>query len=446
MNENSTQDISTDEDGQSNTNPDPAVVAGLAKEVVDLNTVTPDTDMEDLAAFREVFADRRIVGLGEAAHGAREFSRLKHRFLRFLVKEIGVRLVGLEANFTETLAVNRYVRRGDGDPEVALDGIYVWMWNTQEMLAVVEWLRAFNADRAPEDQVRFYGFDIQHTKGVADAVTDYLNRVDPKYLATVREDLAVLADPGLRLQDANGRDGRLAAASRVVPDLRASFEEHRADYVARSSEPAWELARQHVTVLGQATKFGKTVHTADGRFNEESLRVRDRAMAENVAWILEHESAECIAVWAHNDHINRVKTTSGGYSVPSMGRHFTKWYGDAYYALGFEFGGGAFQAFVESEDENWDYEVQECRLNGPLSDTVASAFATLDRPLTFLNFRTAKTDPRLMEWLDGEHQLHSVGGAYDPERPEKHVQPYVLAAAFDGLCYVNETTQARLNI
>lgn len=317
--------------------PDSAVVAALAEQVVDLDTVAPGADATDLAPLREVFAGRRVVGLGEATHGTREFFQLKHRLLRFFVEELGVPLFGLEANFSETLAVDRYVRRGEGDPEAALEGIYFWTWNTEEVLALIGWMRAFNADRPPEDRVRFYGFDAQFTRGAADAV----------------------------------------------------------------------------------------------------------------AWILDYESAERIALWAHNDHVNRVENRSDGHSAASMGRHLARRYGDAYYALGFEFGRGAFQALdkagdeKEGEDDDGGYELREHNLDGPLPGTVGSTFAALDRPLAFLDFRTATADPRLADWLDGEHRLHSVGATYDPERPEEYVESCVLSEAFDGLWYADETTRAR---
>lgn len=444
MTDNSTQDISTGDDNRSASDQNLTVLAGLTEKVIDLETVSPEIDLKDISALRKVFADRRIVGLGEASHGAKEFSQLKHRLLRFLVKELGIRLLALEAHFSPALAVDRYVRQGKGDSETALGGLYSWPWMTDDMLALIEWLRAFNTDRRPQDQVRFYGLDMQHTEGVADDIMDYLDRVDPEYLATVREDLAVLADPGLQLPKAEGRAERLAAGDRVVPDLRTTLEERRADYIVRSSERDWELARQHVTVLGQAIELGTAAHTGDELINEEVIRLRDRAMAENIEWVLRHESADRIVVWAHNDHINKVETTASGHSAASMGRHLARWYDSAYYSIGFDFGRGTFQAYVESEAKDWGYEVQECNLDDPLPATVASLFTALDHQVAFLDFQTAKTDPRLVDWLNGKQRLHCIGTAYDRERPKKHVQSYVLAEAFDGLCYMDETTKTLL--
>lgn len=443
MTEDSAQEVVAGEDDLSDTDPDPSVLAGLTEQTIDLNTVSPEADVGDLAALQDVFADLRIVGLGEATHGAREFFRLKHRFVRFLVEELGFRLLALEANFTQALALDRYVRRGKGDPESALESLYIWAWQTEEMLALVEWLRAFNSNRPTEDQVRFYGLDVQHSMGVADAITDYLDRVDPEYLETVQEDLAVLADQGLKLTIADGRDERIEAGGHLHRDLKATLEEHRTDYVTQSSERAWELARQNVSVLGRAIEFVRAAHTGHELFNKEVIQIRDRALAENVAWILEHESADRIVVWAHNDHVNKVETVASGHSAASMGRHLAQWYGDTYYALGFEFGCGTFKAGVETEDERWYYKVQDCNLDDPISHTVGSVFTALDRQLTFLDVRTAKDDHRLVNWFDKEQRLNSFGSTYDPEHPEKHVQPYVLVESFDGLCYVNETTGTR---
>ena len=35
-----------------------------------------------------------------------------------------------------------------------------WTWDTEEVLALIEWMRAWNAD-ATTRKVKFYGFDMQ---------------------------------------------------------------------------------------------------------------------------------------------------------------------------------------------------------------------------------------------------------------------------------------------
>lgn len=132
-----------------------------------LKTTDPTADFDDLAPLVETLDGATVVGLGEATHGTREFFRMKDRIVRYLVTEAGLRLFALESNFAETLAINDYVTTGTGDPLDALAGSYFWTWDTEEVLALIEWLRDFNEGRPADDQVKFYGIDMQYSAGPA---------------------------------------------------------------------------------------------------------------------------------------------------------------------------------------------------------------------------------------------------------------------------------------
>ena len=63
-----------------------------------------------------MIGDARVVALGEATHGTREFFLMKHRVLEFLVKELDFNLFAIEATWPEANRVNEYVHTGEGDP------------------------------------------------------------------------------------------------------------------------------------------------------------------------------------------------------------------------------------------------------------------------------------------------------------------------------------------
>jgi len=383
-----------------------------------------------------------VIGLGAATHGTREFFQLKHRIIRFLVEECSLRIVGLEANFSESLALNDFVVHGNGNPRTALSGIYFWTWNTEEMLALLKWLRAFNADRPLSDRVRFYGFDAQFTAGPVAALHSFLERADPDYHSTVESTLNALDDTG----QSSARDdsqSRLQAADQVVEDLRARLHEYDSEYVAATDRTSWELACRHLRILARACDLKAAMHEGDRR---RAMAVRDEAMADNITWIREHETADTVAVWAHNDHVNRVETRAKGDAAPSMGSRLADRYGDDYYALGFEFGGGAFQALAPSDAEDGGdagCELGERTLETALPDTLGQAFTAHDLPPFVLDFTGARDDPQIGDWLDGAHRLHSIGATYREDDRQYHVESYPLSEAFDGLCYVDETTRAR---
>ena len=50
-----------------------------------------------------------------------------------------------------------YVLGGEGDPRALIGGMYFWTWNTEEVLALVEWMRDHNA--RSEHKIHFTGFE-----------------------------------------------------------------------------------------------------------------------------------------------------------------------------------------------------------------------------------------------------------------------------------------------
>jgi erythromycin esterase-like protein len=140
--------------------PPAAAVAWVREHAIPLHSCVAGTRRDDLEPLRRVVGDARIVALGEPTHGTREAFQMKHRLLEFLVEQMDFSLFGIEANLPESFALNDYVVRGVGDPKALIAGMYFWTWNTEEVLAMVEWMRARNVAH-PERPLLFTGFDMQ---------------------------------------------------------------------------------------------------------------------------------------------------------------------------------------------------------------------------------------------------------------------------------------------
>jgi erythromycin esterase-like protein len=118
------------------------------------------TDFADLQPLKHILQETKIVGLGEATHGTKQFFTMKHRLFQFLVSELGFRIFAIEYEFSDSIAINMYVLNGEGKAEEVVKNIKFWTWRTQELLDLVKWMREWNIAN-PSDPVRFYGFDIQ---------------------------------------------------------------------------------------------------------------------------------------------------------------------------------------------------------------------------------------------------------------------------------------------
>jgi erythromycin esterase-like protein len=123
-----------------------------------LTTTEAGHGFADMQALKPLIGNARIVSLGEATHGTREFFQLKHRMLEFLATEMGFTIFSIEANMPEAYRLNDYVLNGTGDPAELLRGMYFWTWNTEEVLEMIRWMRAFNA--SGRGRVQFTG--IRH--------------------------------------------------------------------------------------------------------------------------------------------------------------------------------------------------------------------------------------------------------------------------------------------
>jgi erythromycin esterase len=404
----------------------------MKQAAVPLSTAEAGHGFADLAPLTPVLAGARVVGLGESTHGTREFFQLKHRMFEYLVSELGFTVFTIEANFTEAFAVDHYVLTGEGDPARALAGLHFWTWNTQEVLALIHWMRAYNADPAHPRKLRFYGMDSQISIGPAQALLDYLAQVDPAYRAEVEPWLTRLLEPG-ELNGINAQESMDRAATYIprVLQLRRRLEAQREPYVQARGEEAYLLITQHARTLEHSV----TISSLPG--TERSNR-RDVYAAENVRWILEREGPGAkMAIWAHNAHLMR----ENGNFIPT-GAHLKAELGDAFYMFRLAFNQGTFRAILLPSGGT-PQGLRTHRIDAAPEETFEAALASTELPLLALDLRAAPRDGEVAQYLDRQVFMREIGAAYTPGYHYlKRLRPRF---AFDGVLFVETTTATRPN-
>src|SRR5262245_8464119 len=282
------------------------VVAWVKDNAVPLATAEPGSSGADLASLRAMMGDARVVAMGEATHGTREFFQLKHRVIEYCVTELGFNIIAFEALYGSTLAVNDYVLGGKGSATEALArGLRLDFWNTEEVLALVEWVRAWNARH--DRKVKFYGFDMQWAPPAARHLVDYLRQVAPDLAAASEVPLApLLCNERLGCSEVRA----LAGAARVailtcVKTILSAFDAARVPWINRSSDLEWHLARLSAVNIEQNVRAPAGSHY-------QMFTWRDRCMADNVRGVLEAEGPHAkVLLWAHNAHVQRARYVFG---------------------------------------------------------------------------------------------------------------------------------------
>lgn len=281
-------------------------------------------DPEEFAKFSGEITDliipdgARIIALGEAAHGTSEFQQLKLDVFRILVEKYGVRALALEGDFGSCEAVNRYIHGGEGTAGEAAAAIGFTIYRTGEMADLITWMREYNETAAPEEDLRFYGFDMQRC--------EYALRYLLETAKTLGLDTAELE----KLQD-----GDDIASSFGKDEQAAVYTEIRQKLTEAGSDPSAEFAVRLADVLLQNIELGKLNETGD----PDAYGIRDRYMAENVQWILEREEKrgnERIFITGHNGHMKQRGSYDPEHKV--MGNLLADEIGSgAYYAIGTDF-------------------------------------------------------------------------------------------------------------
>lgn len=418
--------------------PPPAVAEWARATAVPLTTVEAGNGFADMEPLRAVIGDARLVSLGEATHGTREFFQLKHRMLEFLVEEMGFTWFGIEAAFPDCMDLYRYVSGEDVDPVKALDAQRFWTWNTEEVLDLVRWMRAYNEDPAHGTKLRFYGYDMQSPTCATLATLDYLAEVDPALKTAVEGDLTPLADDYSFMAygslPSEVRDRARQAVERVLD----AFDENRDQWAKATGETEFALASLHARVVAQAEEHAAIAPAdelySDREANRRTFALRDQSMAENIRTISELEGPGSKGVlWAHNGHVQR--TSYANYGVTSMGGHLHEMFGDEHVVVGFAFNQGSFQA-IEMGQGLTVHEV------GPAKEHSLDAVlaAALDYRVAALDLRSAPAD--VAAWLASGPASRSVGSVYAEVIADHAWAHNDLTQAFDVLLFVESTTAA----
>lgn len=265
----------------------------------------------------ELVAHKRLVLLGEASHGTKDFYDLRASITRRLISKHGFLGVAVEGDWPDALRVDRYVRGGSDDdetPEMALRGFERfprWMWRNKDVERFVGWLRRCNEERNADQRCGFYGLDLYSLHASMNAVLAYLDDNDPAAARRARERYACLDHHGDPQH--YGIQAHLGLGPKCENEVVAQLVEMQRRKIARSGRSpagdAWFHAVQQAHVVRNAEGYYRAMF--GGR--DASWNLRDTHMADTVDLLAEHLGGDGapakLIVWAHNSHVGDARAT-----------------------------------------------------------------------------------------------------------------------------------------
>lgn len=394
-----------------------------------LSTVQAGNPTADLQWLKPVLQNTQYVALGEATHGTREFFQLKHRMLEFLVKEMGFTVFAIEASYAGCRNINDYVLRGKGDAHTALASQGFWTWDTEEVIDLIEWMRAYNQTVPDERKVQFYGFDIQvNEKGGGIArLRQYLQQADSAY---ARSQAPVLDRIAAVERQPSGEEATRAFAP--MKDLLLTLV-LREEHFRRTAPEGYDEALQAARLLAQ---LGDAYLMAKNDPRRAEREWRDYYMADNFFRFVRRNPAAKVMLWAHNAHVSKDETAIVNTGIHPFGAYLRAAFGERYYSMGFAFNQGSFQA-VES-----DKGLQEFTLPPAREASLDSFLAAVPQAMYVLNLRTA-LPPAIADRFHAGLDTRNFGSMANREWAATSYDPIDPLRAYDALIFINRTTRAR---
>ena len=390
--------------------PSPGHIDWLRRSAIPVTTPVAGNGFADLQPLKNLIGDARIVALGEATHGTKEFFQMKHRLVEFLATEMGFTYFAIEANMPEAYKVNEYVLTGQGDPAELLEGMYFWTWNTQEVLDMILWMREFNA--SGRGRIQFTGFDMQVSRVSAENVRTFLAQAEPDYLPTANAAFARVA-AAERRRRATAAD--VAAARSVFDHLSAQ----RDVYLQTIPREQVDWAIQNARLV---------VQTAESL---AGIMSRDQSMAANVEWILDQAPAGSkIVLWAHNAHVAKDPTW--------MGHYLDQRYGDDMYVLGFAFAEGSYNAY--GPNPAGGTQLTSHQASPPIPGSLESFLGAAGIPRYILDLRYLDEEEAPWIWFGKPRKFRLIGST----NISCSYTPVVAADEYDGLIWLNPSSPSQL--
>lgn len=419
-----------------------AVTTWIKLHAIPFNTTTPSAPEQDLLPLKQIVGNASIVGLGEATHGTHEFFEMKHRVLAFLVKQMGFTTFAIEGEWDGATQINDYVMTGKGNARDLPHLLQAWPWDTQEVLDLIEWMRAYDADPSHVQKVHFAGFDCQSVETLGfDRVIAYVKTVDRPQIASV-EDLFTGIRPTTDWQTYSADYYNLPQQTKQHYALHAQnvynlLKAHQNEYIRRSSQEAFALALQQARVIVQYAQLRSIDDTTQSGILKE-LNQRDAFMAENVSWLYEHGSSSTkMVLWAHNGHIANDPLNPIGWKT--MGAYLREQYRDHYLPIGFSFYQGAFNAFGSTS-------IQTFTVAAPLRNSYNDTLGSVGLPRYILDLRRVPGGP-VSQWVKGPSHFWSIGAGFDPQ-DKSYTEDYYdfgsLQEWYDVIIHFQRVTASQL--
>ncbi|MCL2144755.1 MAG: erythromycin esterase family protein [Endomicrobia bacterium] len=367
-----------------------------------MNIVDLSAKKADLECLKKAIGSSRVVALGECAHFVREFWELRQHLFEYLHEKCGFNFFAMEFGFAEGYRLEKWIK-GEGDKTKLSDySEAAAKWGASETML---WLREYN--NTNKNKIRFAGIDIPEAGGTIipalSPLQDYIKKADNSLEAKLNEiieiannfsDLSSLKSIVKWKNISTEKQHKLFAE---LNKMRLRFEAMENDYVQLSSQEEYDAAfRLLETAAVTVYMLQSCVEMSSGTGLPYDMSIREKFMADSVLWHLNHSEPDArIAVFAHNNHIQKTPVQYGEYKyVYPMGSYLNKYLGKDYAAFALTTTDDHIPEMVLTDASPVGFNVVDKEIGLPAKGSIENFLTEngyKDKP-AFINFQTEEKE------------------------------------------------------
>lgn len=405
------------------------IVDELNKFINPINGADPNTDNSDLKVFDQ-FSTAKVIGLGEATHGTKEFFQMKHRIFKYFVQKHGFRIFGFEADMGECIYIDRFITKGIGSINDVMNKMHFWTWKTEEVKNLILWMRDYNNSRSETNQIHLLGVDCQYVNYNKALIGEYLSNFDPNYPEYINNILSIMEKTTYQAVS-KMTDIDYNTLRKRFDSVYVYLENNKTKLSGQSGLFEYNLINR---LAKQSTQF---LDVASGK----TSNTRDSYMAENTIWLTQLLSSNTKVVsWAHNGHVAKNELYTG---TGSQGYHLKQKLNDDYKVIGFSFNTGSFRAVTYHSVSNSYGGVQEQFINRlPPRESTNYIFYALNMKNFILVNSSLAGSEKGYNWLNTSRNFLSIGAVYAYDIASNYFYPQNLITLFDAIIHFRTTSAA----
>jgi erythromycin esterase-like protein len=269
-------------------------------------------DPRDFDSLIEAIGEAKLVLMGEASHGTSEFYTTRAELTKRLISEKKFRFISVEGDWPSCYKVNQYIKGHTNAPESVRDLLKsfdrwpTWMWANEEIIPLLDWLKAYNMDKPYNEKVGFYGLDLYSLWESMETIFNYLEKIGSRDIDKAKKVLACFHP-----HDRNAQDYGVHAAFfsedciEEVVELLTTIQKNKQFYTDDEEE------QLNLEMNAMVTVHAEEFYRAMVQGGPDSWNIRDRHMTDCLIKVMAYhgQSGKGI-VWEHNTHIGDARATS----------------------------------------------------------------------------------------------------------------------------------------